>query len=116
MTIYHFSAISFLILTPLVSIILTKLFKLSAYGIKFPDVALPLFAIEMFLVSRYFLTHSFLPYYLIAMSLLALFTVIRELKTKGKFTYLPFIKFFWRMGFFVTVAVYLAVIVTIFLP
>lgn len=116
MMIYQFFALAFLIVTPIASQQLITLFKLDRKGLKFADLALPLFALEMVLVSKKFLTHSILPHYLLIMSLLSLGVCIWLLRhTRNKrFSHHRFTKLYWRLGFFVTFFVYVALLVAIF--
>lgn len=115
MMIYKLIALAFVILTPIFSQIIISLFKLKKHGILFTDLSFPLFALEIFLVSSKFLTHSLIPYYLIALSLLAILLTIHLIRRTENFSYKRFFKFFWRIGFFLTLAFYLVLLVIIFI-
>lgn len=107
-------ALLFIVLTPLFSHIMVKLFRLGRYGIKFPDLAFIFFVSEIAMVSGKFFDNNLLPYYFIVLSLLAIsITLTLVIKTQ-KFTYSRFIKLFWRIGFLITFFSYLILVILIF--
>ncbi|MGT2926670.1 DUF3397 family protein [Streptococcus cuniculipharyngis] len=116
MTFYKFLALGLLVLTPLLSLLITKLFQLDKLGLRFPDLAFPLFAGQIIYLSGHFFTHSLLPHYAIALALLAICAAIWLLnKQPNHFSYRRFFKVFWRTGFLVTLVFYLSMLIAIFL-
>ncbi|HEK9991454.1 DUF3397 domain-containing protein [Streptococcus equi subsp. zooepidemicus] len=115
MIIYKLTALAFIILTPLFSMIMISLLRLGRRGIKFPDLALPLFVFDIVIVSGKFFTHHLLPYYLIVMSLLAIVMALLLIIRIQQFSYRRFFKLFWRVGFLVTLLFYLMLVGLIFI-
>lgn len=115
MLIYKLMALAFLILTPIFSYVIVSMFKLNRYGLKFPDITLPLYALEIIIVSAKFFTHSLLPYYVIIKSILAI-TIASLILRKGQhFSYHRFLKLFWRSGFLITAVFYLGLVILVFI-
>ncbi|MGQ9413408.1 DUF3397 family protein [Streptococcus pluranimalium] len=115
MTIYQIFALLFLVATPFVAILLTKLLYLHIWGIRWTDLALWLFAAELVLVSQRFLVHNLLPHYLLLMSILAIGVAVYLIRQKTPFTTGNFIKTFGQVGFYATTASYVVLLVAIFL-
>lgn len=115
MTTYKLIALAFIFLTPLFSHILVSVFKLGRYGIKFPDIAFVLFALEILLVSGKFFNHNILPYYLILLALLAIVISLNLIFKSQNFYYRRFLKLFWRIGFLLTFALYIILVLYIFI-
>ncbi|MCK1192156.1 DUF3397 domain-containing protein [Streptococcus uberis] len=111
---YKLIALLFIVLTPLFSQIMVKLFRLEHYGIKFPDLAFVLFALEIALVSGKFYDNNLLPYYFIVLSLLAIAISLTLVMKSQKFHYPRFFKLFWRIGFLITLFAYLVLVILIF--
>lgn len=112
---YKFIALLLLVLTPIFSYIIVKLFGLNRLKLLFPDVAFPLYVLEIILVSDKFLTHGLLPYLISLFSLLALTIAAFLIFKKHRFSYKRFIKLFWRVGFLVTLLFYFGLVIYIFL-
>lgn len=110
MMMYKLIALAFVLLTPIFANIITQIFRLERFGLKFPDLSLPLFLWEIVIVSDKFFTHSWLPYYLIVMSLLAMILAVFLLKRSKHFSYKRFGKLFWRIGFILTFIFYLVLL------
>ncbi|WP_340081028.1 DUF3397 domain-containing protein [Streptococcus agalactiae] len=113
--IYKIIASLFLVLIPIFSQVLVKIFKLKNFNIMFPDVAFPIFVFLIPLISSSLLKQNLLPYYLILISLLAIGITIKLLRTKTLFSYKRFLKLFWRSGFILTFLFYLGLLVIIFI-
>lgn len=111
MILMKIAATLLLVLTLVVSIIVTKLFKLKKLGLNFADLAFPLLVFEYYLITAKAFTHNFLPRLGVALSLLAILLVVFFLVKKRSFYYPKFIKFFWRAGFLLTLVLYIAIIV-----
>lgn len=112
---YKFIALLLLVLTPIFSYIIVKLFGLNRLKLLFPDVAFPLYVLEIILVSDKFLTHGLLPYLISLFSLLALAIAAFLIFKKHRFSYKRFIKLFWRVGFLVSLLFYFGLVIYIFL-
>lgn len=115
MTIYQIFALLFLVATPFVSMLLTKLLYLHIWEIAWTDLALWLFAAELVLVSQRLLVHNLLPHYLLVMSILAIGVAVYLIRQKTPFTTGDFLKTFGRVGFYVTAASYVVLLVAVFL-
>ncbi|WP_432579360.1 DUF3397 domain-containing protein [Streptococcus agalactiae] len=113
--IYKIIASLFLVLIPIFSQVLVKIFKLKKFNIMFPDIAFPIFVFLIPLISSSLLKQNLLPYYLILISLLAIGITIKLLRTKTFFSYKRFLKLFWRSGFILTFLFYLGLLVIIFI-
>ena len=111
MILMKIAATLLLVLTLVVSIIVTKLFKLKKLGLNFADLAFPRLVLEYYLITAKAFTHNFLPRLGVALSLLAILLVVFFLLKKRSFYYPKFIKFFWRAGFLLTLVLYIAMIV-----
>lgn len=114
MTVIKIAAVLFLILTPILSIIVTKLFRLRKFGLIFTDLAFPLLAFEFYFISSKSFYHSFLPQLGLALSLLAIGISFYFLRKKRAFYYPKFFKFFWRSGFLLTFFLYLVLVMGLF--
>ena len=115
MILMKIASILLLVLTLIVSIILTKLFKLKKLGFNFADLAFPILVFEYYLITAKNFTHNFLPRLGLALSLLAIILVFFFLTKKRSFYYPKFIKFFWRAGFLLTFVMYVAMILELFI-
>ena len=115
MILMKIAATLLLVLTLVVSIIVTKLFKLKKLGLNFADLAFPVLVFEYYLITAKTFTHNFLPRLGLALSVLAIILVFFFLLKKRSFYYPKFIKFFWRAGFLVTLVMYIEMIVELFL-
>ena len=115
MILMKIASILLLILTLVVCIIMTKLFRLKKLGFNFADLAFPILVFEYYLITSKTFTHSFLPRLGLALSLLAIILVFFFLLKKRSFYYPKFIKFFWRAGFLLTLVMYIEMIVELFL-
>ena len=105
------ASILLLVLTLVVCIIVTKLFRLKKIGFNFADLAFPILVFEYYLITSKTFTHSFLPRLGLLLSLLAIILVFFFLLKKRSFYYPKFIKFFWRAGFLLTLVMYIEMIV-----
>ena len=105
------ASILLLILTLVVCIIITKLFRLKKLGRNFADLAFPVLVFEYYLITAKTFTHNFLPRLGLALSVLAIILVFFFLLKKRSFYYPKFIKFFWRAGFLLTLVMYIEMIV-----
>ena len=115
MILMKIASILLLVLTLVVCIIMTKLFRLKKLGFNFADLAFPILVFEYYLITSKTFTHSFLPRLGLALSLLAIILVFFFLLKKRSFYYPKFIKFFWRAGFLLTLVMYIEMIVELFL-
>ncbi|MET3634522.1 DUF3397 family protein [Streptococcus porcorum] len=115
MDMYKLLAIVFIFLTLAFTYVLVSIFKLRRFDLNAADLALPLYALELVLVSGHFFVHHYLPFYAILMSLLALILTIYQVRTTQRFHFRAFFKFFWRFGFFVTLAAYIMTVLAVFL-
>ena len=115
MTLLKIASILFIFLTIILTIIITKLFRLKRFGLNFADLAFPFFAIELYIISDKAYYHSLLPQLTLALSVLAIAITIYFLKKKRSFYYPKFFKFFWRAGFLLTFFMYLAMVIGLFL-
>ena len=115
MILMKLASILLLILTLVVCIIVTKLFRLKKIGFNFADLAFPILVFEYYLITSKTFTHSFLPRLGLLLSLLAIILVFFFLLKKRSFYYPKFIKFFWRAGFLLTLVMYIEMIVELFL-
>ncbi|WP_125452881.1 DUF3397 family protein [Streptococcus mitis] len=115
MILMKLASILLLILTLVVCIIITKLFRLKKLGRNFADLAFPFLVFEYYLITAKTFTHNFLPRLGLALSLLAIILVFFFLLKKRSFYYPKFIKFFWRAGFLLTLVMYIEMIVELFL-
>ena len=115
MILMKIASILLLILTLIVSIILTKLFKLKKLGFNFADLAFPILVFEYYLITAKNFTHNFLPRLGLTLSLLSIILVFFFLTKKRSFYYPKFIKFFWRAGFLLTFVMYVAMILELFI-
>ncbi|MBM7643780.1 DUF3397 domain-containing protein [Streptococcus loxodontisalivarius] len=111
MTIYTIIAILFLLLTPLFATAIVRLFNLTQYGIKFPDLTLPLYAFEINFISAYLFENSVLFYYLMLMAVLAVCIVLGLSRKKRILSYRRWFKIFWRAAFLVTIVFYITTLV-----
>ena len=111
MILLKIASILLLILTLVVCIILTKLFRLKKLGRNFADLAFPALAFEYYLITAKAFTHNFLPRLGLVLSLLAMILVFFFLLKKRTFYYPKFIKFFWRAGFLLTLIMYIAMVI-----
>ena len=115
MVLYKFFAIAFLILTPIFAFIIHRFFSLKYLGLKFADLTFPLYFIEVIAISARFFAHSFLPYITILLSLAAIIITIQMLRKTQSFKFKRFLKFFWRISFFITSIFYLGTVILIFI-
>ncbi|HGS2112674.1 TPA: DUF3397 domain-containing protein [Streptococcus pneumoniae] len=115
MILMKLASILLLILTLVVCIILTKLFRLKKLGRNFADLAFPVLVFEYYLITAKTFTHNFLPRLGLALSILAIILVFFFILKKRSFYYPKFIKFFWRAGFLLTLIMYVEMIVELFL-
>ncbi|MBW8099188.1 DUF3397 domain-containing protein [Streptococcus pseudopneumoniae] len=115
MILMKLASILLLILTLVVCIILTKLFRLKKLGRNFADLSFPVLVFEYYLITAKTFTHNFLPRLGLALSFLAIILVFFFLLKKRSFYYPKFIKFFWRAGFLLTLIMYIEMIVELFL-
>ena len=115
MILMKIASILLLVLTLVVCIIVTKLFRLKKIGFNFADLAFPILVFEYYLITSKTFTHSFLPRLGLALSVLAIILVFFFLLKKRSFYYPKFIKFFWRAGFLLTLVMYIEMIVELFL-
>ncbi|MBP2622870.1 DUF3397 domain-containing protein [Streptococcus oricebi] len=115
MILLKISAVLFVFLTPLVTIIISRFFNLKKFGLNFADLAFPLFVLELYFITDKAYYHSFLPQLVLALGLLAIAITIYFLKKKRSFYYPKFFKFFWRAGFILTFLMYLAIVIGLFL-
>ena len=111
MTLLKIASILFIFLTIILTIIITKLFRLKRFGLNFADLAFPLFVLEFYVISDRAFYHSLLPELALALSALAIAITIYFLRVKRSFYYPKFIKFFWRAGFLLTLVMYIEMIV-----
>ena len=111
MILMKIASILLLVLTLVVCIIVTKLFRLKKIGFNFADLAFPILVFEYYLITSKTFTHSFLPRLGLLLSLLAIILVFFFLLKKRSFYYPKFIKFFWRAGFLLTLVMYIEMIV-----
>ena len=111
MILMKLASILLLILTLVVCIIITKLFRLKKLGRNFADLAFPILVFEYYLITAKTFTHNFLPRLGLALSVLAIILVFFFLLKKRSFYYPKFIKFFWRAGFLLTLVMYIEMIV-----
>ena len=114
MTLLKIASILFIFLTIILTIIITKLFRLKRFGLNFADLAFPVLVFEYYLITAKTFTHNFLPRLGLALSLLAIILVFFFLLKKRSFYYPKFIKFFWRAGFLLTLVMYIEMIVELF--
>ena len=114
MILMKIASILLLVLTLIVSIILTKLFKLKKLGFNFADLAFPILVFEYYLITAKTFTHNFLPRLGLVLSLLAIILVFFFLTKKRSFYYPKFIKFFWRAGFLLTFVMYIEMVLELF--
>lgn len=112
---YKLIALSFIVTTPIVAGILSRLLGLKRFGIGWPDLSVLLFAGQIYLLSSRFFTHSFLPHYLLMLASIAFLVALGLLLKTRDFRYRRFIKFFWRISFIATIVFYLATLVSLFL-
>ena len=115
MTLLKIASILFIFLTIILTIIITKLFRLKRFGLNFADLAFPLFVLEFYVLSDRAFYHSLLPELALALSALAIAITIYFLRVKRSFYYPKFFKFFWRAGFILTFFLYLAMVIGLFL-
>ena len=115
MILMKIASILLLILTLVVCIIITKLFRLKKLGRNFADLAFPVLVFEYYLITAKTFTHNFLPRLGLALSVLAIILVFFFLLKKRSFYYPKFFKFFWRAGFILTFFLYLAMVIGLFL-
>ena len=87
--------------------IIHRFFSLKYLGLNFADLTFPLYFIEVIAISARFFTHSFLPYITILLSLAAIIITIQMLRKTQSFKFKRFLKFFWRISFFITSIFYL---------
>ena len=112
---YINSLLAFLILTPIFAFIIHRFFSLKYLGLNFADLTFPLYFIEVIAISARFFTHSFLPYITILLSLAAIIITIQMLRKTQSFKFKRFLKFFWRISFFITSIFYLGTVILIFI-
>ena len=75
MILMKLASILLLILTLVVCIIITKLFRLKKLGRNFADLAFPVLVFEYYLITAKTFTHNFLPRLGLALSVLAIILV-----------------------------------------
>ena len=115
MILMKIASILLLVLTLVVCIIVTKLFRLKKLGFNFADLAFPILVFEYYLITSKSFTHSFLPRLGLALSILAIVLVFFFLLKKRSFYYPKFIKFFWRAGFLLTFVMYVEMVLELFI-
>ena len=87
-----------------------RLRHLTNRKLKIPDV----FTIFLILGMQIFTSISIIPYYLLIISGLALVLLLLDLLYYKQFTYRRFLKLWWRLTFFITLIIYLILIVITF--
>ncbi|MBM7635794.1 DUF3397 domain-containing protein [Streptococcus saliviloxodontae] len=115
MTIYTIIAILLLFLTPLFVIAIIRLFNLTQYGIKFPDLTLPLYAVEIISISTHFFANSVIFYYLMVMAVLASGIALGLSRKKRILSYRRWLKIFWRSAFLTTTLFYIVTLILSFI-
>lgn len=115
MTLLKIASVLFIFLTIILTIIITKLFRLKQFGLNFADLAFPLLVLEFYVISDKAFYHSLLPELTSALSTLAIAITVYFLRVKRSFYYTRFFKFFWRAGFILTCFLYLAMVIGLFL-
>ena len=115
MTLLKIASVLFIFLTIILTIIITKLFRLKQFGLNFADLAFPLLVLEFYVISDKAFYHSLLPELTLALSALAIAITVYFLRVKRSFYYPRFFKFFWRAGFILTCFLYLAMVIGLFL-
>lgn len=88
MILMKLASILLLILTLVVCIILTKLFRLKKLGRNFADLAFPVLVFEYYLITAKTFTHNFLPRLGLALSILAIILVFSSFWKNAAFTIL----------------------------
>ena len=111
MILMKLASILLLILTLVVCIIITRLFRLKKLGRNFADLAFPVLVFEYYLSAAGTVGHGLRPRLGLALSILAIILVFFFLLKKRSFYYPKFIKFFWRAGFLLTLVMYIEMIV-----
>ena len=115
MTLLKIASILFIFLTLILTTITVRVFQLRKYGLNFADLAFPLFVVEFYIISDKAFYHSLLPHLLFVLSGLAIAITAYFLRKKRTFYYPKFFKFFWRAGFILTIFMYLAMVIALFL-
>ncbi|MCL2677350.1 MAG: DUF3397 domain-containing protein [Streptococcaceae bacterium] len=108
---------AYLILTFVALIFIFKYFKLrklTKHQLKIPDVWTILLIVGFFLFHHRLGNINFLPWYFFFISGLALILLGLDLFYYKSFALRRFLKLFWRISFFITLAFYLLLILLIF--
>ena len=82
--------------------------------LKIPDVFTIFLILGMQIFSKNVTSISIIPYYLLIISGLALVLLLLDLLYYKQFTYRRFLKLWWRLTFFITLIIYLILIVITF--
>ena len=91
-----------------------RLRHLTNRKLKIPDVFTILLILGMQIFSKNVTSISIIPYYLLIISGLALVLLLLDLLYYKQFTYRRFLKLWWRLTFFITLIIYLILIVITF--
>ena len=91
-----------------------RLRHLTKRKLKNPDVFTIFLILGMQIFSKNVTSISIIPYYLLIISGLALVLLLLDLLYYKQFTYRRFLKLWWRLTFFITLIIYLILIVMTF--
>lgn len=91
-----------------------RLRHLTSRKLKIPDVFTIFLILGMQIFSKNVTSISIIPYYLLIISGLALVLLLLDLLYYKQFTYRRFLKLWWRLTFFITLIIYLILIVITF--
>ncbi|MCJ1977812.1 DUF3397 family protein [Lactococcus paracarnosus] len=96
-------------------LLLFKFFKIRQFSsINVPDIVTFFLILGLHLFSRQITHISILPYFLMLMSIIALVLLSLDLFYNRHFEAKHFLHFFWRITFFVTLLLYILMVVIIF--
>jgi Protein of unknown function (DUF3397). len=91
-----------------------RLRRLTNHKLKIPDLFTVFLILGIQIFSKNITNISIIPYYLLIISGLALVLLLLDLFYYKRFSYLRFLKLWWRLTFFITLIIYLILIVTVF--
>ena len=89
--------------------------QLTNRKLRIPDIFVLFLVFGLQLFSEQFTAINILPYYFLIISILALVLLLLDLFYFKDFKYKRFFKLFWRLTFVITFALYIAMIVMIYM-
>ncbi|PCS02984.1 hypothetical protein RU85_GL001482 [Lactococcus garvieae] len=89
--------------------------QLTNRKLRIPDIFVLFLVFGLQLFSEQFTAINILPYYFLIISILALVLLLLDLFYFKDFKYKRFFKLFWRITFVITFALYIAMIVMIYM-